>query len=387
MTDSVDREKYGVFHAIAFMVLLGVVGGIALVKVHAVPVDNLSAVIRGKVTKHFETHYNKAVPVHDFGVSLWAAIDYGVFDEGRKGVIVGNDGWLYSDEEFAVGNDAHEIEARNLKLTRWIVDQYRQHGARVLIAVVPEKARVYPEHLGDNRQPDVQRQLHHTLIAALRQRGLDVVDLLPALRDGKAHAATFLRTDSHWTPYGAGLAANSIAAQVRSQSLVATGAQQFKTVREAQMTRRGDLFNFLPLRPYFGWMLPPPDHLYKLHTVALKSDSGSSGLFGDSPAPQVALVGTSYSAIRLWDFQGALEQALGTEVANYAKDGRGPFVPALNYLNSADIKNDPPKLVIWEFPERYLPVAFSLTHYHLPADVQPASGNRTVAEQARSGSG
>ena len=44
-------------------------------------------------------------------------------------------------------------------------------------------------------------------------------------------------------------------------------------------------------------------------------------------------------------------------MANYARDGKGPFVPMLDYLDSADFKNAPPQLVIWELPERYLPVA------------------------------
>ena len=39
-----------------------------------------------------------------------------------------------------------------------------------------------------------------------------------------------------------------------------------------------------------------------------------------------------------------------------AKAGHGPILPMLSYLKSDDFKNSPPQVLIWEFPERYLPV-------------------------------
>jgi len=53
---------------------------------------------------------------------------------------------------------------------------------------------------------------------------------------------------------------------------------------------------------------------------------------------------------------GALKQALHSDVVSYAEDGHGPILPMLSYLKSDDFKNNPPQLLIWEFPERYLPV-------------------------------
>ncbi|HJR32803.1 MAG TPA: alginate O-acetyltransferase, partial [Pseudomonas sp.] len=41
---------------------------------------------------------------------------------------------------------------------------------------------------------------------------------------------------------------------------------------------------------------------------------------------------------------------------NYAEDGHGPILPMLSYLKSDAFKNSPPQVLIWEFPERYLPV-------------------------------
>ena len=45
-----------------------------------------------------------------------------------------------------------------------------------------------------------------------------------------------------------------------------------------------------------------------------------------------------------------------SDVVNYAEDGHGPILPMLSYLKSDDFIHHPPQVLIWEFPERYLPV-------------------------------
>jgi alginate O-acetyltransferase complex protein AlgJ len=46
--------------------------------------------------------------------------------------------------------------------------------------------------------------------------------------------------------------------------------------------------------------------------------------------------------------------AVGADVVNFAEEGHGPFAPMADYLDSDLAKNTPPKVVIWEFPVRYL---------------------------------
>ncbi len=82
--------------------------------------------------------------------------------------------------------------------------------------------------------------------------------------------------------------------------------------------------------------------------------------------PQVALIGTSYSANPAWNFVGALQAALGEELASYATEGIGPFVPMVQFLLGADIERAPPRLVIWELPERALIVNQKLAAYGIP---------------------
>lgn len=350
-------------NALLFIALIAVLGGVGMVRVfgfRSTPGENIW---RGALAHAFEKHYDEVFPVKRFGVNLWAATEYVLFREGLPGVIVGHGGWLYTDEEFKLDNDSAAQVQRNLALITWVQRELEHQHVALMVALVPAKARVYPEHL-DGRQPPALRQAGYAnALAYLHAHGTTAVDLLPSLRDNKQRHATFLRTDTHWTPYGAYMAAQTIAGQATHLAL-ANGS--FETREGTPREHRGDLFNFLPLDPWFAGLLPAPDVITPAQTTG---GSQGGGLLGDAPHPQVALVGTSYSAESSWNFAGALEQAMGTDVLNYAKDGEGPFAPMLAYMRSTDFRAAPPALVIWEVPERYLTLpSTALAAYHLPPD-------------------
>ena len=182
-------------------------------------------------------------------------------------------------------------------------------------------------------------------------------DLLGPLQQAKqAGAQVFLRTDTHWTPDGAQVAAQQLASAIGAQFPLSGEPQHFVTEAEKTEQHNGDLERFLPLDPLFSNLLPPAEPLEKRSTrVANAAADSETALFADSEVP-VTLVGTSYSANPNWNFVGALKQALRSDVINDSKDGHGPILPMLAYLKSDAFKNTPPQVLIWEFPERYLPV-------------------------------
>jgi len=159
--------------------------------------------------------------------------------------------------------------------------------------------------------------------------------------------------------------------------------QSFVTEAGKSGAHKGDLLTFLPLDPLFTNLLPEEDQLQQRQThpaeeAAASDDSAGGGdLFGDSAQPQVALVGTSYSANPRWNFAGALKQALSADVINYAKEGKGPLEPMLELLQDEGFKKAPAKLLVWEFPERYLPMHSDLSQFNQDWVAQlRADGNR-----------
>ena len=242
-------------------------------------------------------------------------------------------------------------------------DTLRNQGVELVLAIIPAKARVYPEYIGVRAPASVHHDLYNSFHAQARQANIFAPDLFGPLEAAKARGQVFLRTDSHWTPLGAEVAAQQLAEAVARQTLLNGEPQTFITENQQQAPYKGDLTNFLPLDPLFSNLLPKPDQLQKRSPRAVAADNGGGdALFADKQIP-VALVGTSYSANPNWNFLGALQQALHSDVANYAEDGHGPILPMLKYLQSDEFKNSPPQLVVWEFPERYLPIKNDLSGF------------------------
>lgn len=320
-------------------------------------------VLNGKWAKAVETHYDDEFPIKRLGTNLWAALDYKLFNEGRPGVVLGRDQWLYSDEEFNPIANSEQFESENLALLQGVRDTLKQHGVQLVLAIVPAKARLYPEHIGKEAPASLHKDLYQQFHAHAQQAGIIAPDLLAPLQQAKAQGQVFLRTDTHWTPMGAEVVAQHIGATIAKQTPLSGEPQQYVTEAKPVEAYKGDLTSFLPLDPLFSDLLPKPDQLAQRSTkVAEGTSEGGDSLFGDSQIP-VALIGTSYSANPHWNFLGALQQALHSDVVNYAENGHGPILPMLKYLQTDAFKNSPPQVLVWEFPERYLPMKNDLSEF------------------------
>ncbi|MGE7991188.1 alginate O-acetyltransferase [Pseudomonas sp. NPDC089554] len=319
--------------------------------------------LNGKLAKAAETHYDEQFPIKRLSTNLWAALDFKLFNEGRPGVVLGREQWLFTDEEFKPTAGADHLMQENLALVRGIRDTLQRQGTQLVLAIVPAKTRLYPEYLGEEQPASLHSELFNQFHAQVRQANVFAPDLLAPLEQAKARGQVFLRTDTHWTPMGAEVVAQALAEAVKRQSLLSGEPQAYITEAGASAPYKGDLTNFLPLDPLFSNLLPKPDTLQQRSTRPVSPEGeGGDALFADAQIP-VALVGTSYSANPHWNFLGALQQALHSDVASYAEDGHGPLLPMLKYLQSDAFKQHPPQVVVWEFPERYLPMKNDLSAF------------------------
>src|SRR5690606_10196477 len=115
--------------------------------------------LNGKLAQAFEKHYDATFPIKQFGTNIWAALDYSLFGECRPGVIIGENDWLYSDEEFKPIADHQQHTQDNWALIRGVRDDLARRNIQLVLAILPAKIRLYPEHLGD-QQPS---PMHHRL--------------------------------------------------------------------------------------------------------------------------------------------------------------------------------------------------------------------------------
>jgi len=357
---------------LVFGLVILVLGAGALIRVELPsPPVKAREWLQGAAARDFERHYDEAFPTRDFGTNLWAAIEYRLFNEGRHDVVVGHEGWLFTAEEFDTYPDAAATVERHLALIGWVHEQLARRGVALLVAPVPAKVRLYGEQLDPvGRQPAAMRAaLYENLLDRLDRQGIPAPNLLGVLARCRDQAPVFLRTDTHWTPQGADCAARALAMVARARGLARADAQgRYRTVIDNPAKAiDGDLFRFLPLAPHFESWLPAGETYEQRHTEQIGNDAATGGLLDEAPAPEIALVGTSYSANPRWNFIGALQEAFGEDVLSYAVDGRGPFLPMLDYLADAKFRQRPPRLLIWEIPERYLPRPVDLQLQALPA--------------------
>lgn len=317
--------------------------------------------VNGEWALALEKHYNRRLPIRDLGIHFWTAVQYGLLNEGRQGLVVGRDGWLFTDEEFRAYADADVRLSRRFQEIESVNAYLRAHNVTLVLVLVPAKARLYPQQLGVRKPDAFYESLYDNALKYIAARGVLAPDLYRSMLGAMAgHTAMplFLRTDTHWTPEGAAVAAAAVAAAIaRHGALPPQGAVRFRTEVVSTQQYRGDLLNYLPLGPFSGWLGPAADELKVYVTRRAQESLTPEALFDDGGA-DIVLVGSSYSANSLWNFAGALQEALSREVVNYATEGKGPVLPMLEYLVSDYFARKPPRVLIWEFPERYLPVVY-----------------------------
>lgn len=287
----------------------------------------MSAAYMPPLKNFSEKAYNEALPLEQPSRNLWGRAEHALFTEGRKGVVVGADGVLYSAEEFTCPRGWQTNLERNFIYISSIRQQMQVQGIELRILLVPSKLRVYPQFT----PPSCRQGLYE----AGRIVTGDQVDLLKLSM--ASHAPAFMLTDTHWSPYGVTLAAEALAK-------LAPGLpkQTYELRLMGRGQHKGDLLRYLPGVTIIA------EPILKREALATNAS------LLDDTVPSVVLVGTSYSANRIWTFEDMLRFKLQADVLNMADEGLGPFAVMEKYLNSDSWRETPPKLIIWEIPERYL---------------------------------
>ncbi|WP_103259085.1 alginate O-acetyltransferase AlgX-related protein [Tabrizicola aquatica] len=300
--------------------------------------------LRGSATAKLDEVYRQSLPHRDTAIGVLGALRYMALGEGRKGVLAGSDGWLFTTEEVRPLTD--DLDRSLARIDR-VRDRLAAAGAQLVIVPVPGKLDVHVAH-GDPRAAEGIATLYDAFLSGLRAREVTVLDARDALRMDAEWDAAFFPTDTHWTPRGAEGVARALAAS----GLVAQGEADFNIRTAPEIRFTGDLVSYVTtddLAPMLGLM---PEHAVP-YTAEPTAD-GSLDIFGGTAEGATLLIGTSYSANPTWSFAEALKLALGRDVLNLAVEGQGPVRPMLDYLASPDFRAAPPQVVIWEFPVRYL---------------------------------
>lgn len=147
---------------------------------------------RGERTARFERDLDAALPFREAAITTWGVLEYTLLGEGRPGVLIGEDDWLFTDEEFAVYPEEAARLAATLEEVVRVQGALAEHGAELALALVPAKARVYDDKLGRYRLPAEVSARYDAFRSALVARGVLAPDLLTPLLEARAEAPVFL---------------------------------------------------------------------------------------------------------------------------------------------------------------------------------------------------
>ena len=115
--------------------------------------------------------------------------------------------------------------------------QLADRGIQLLVVPVPGKASIYPDRVSSRADPGKIADSSHTLafISRLNDAGIPTIDLFGAFHQERRRdrltngEPLYLRQDTHWTPEGAELAAQTVAQRVLREGWVTAGSRGIRT--------------------------------------------------------------------------------------------------------------------------------------------------------------
>ena len=272
--------------------------------------------------------------------------------------------WLFLVDELTPHADGARDAAARAQEVIWLNQRLARQGIALLVAVIPDKSRVAAEHLGSLQRPAIFANRVKDWTARLAQAGVEVIDLNDTLAGLQARRQSpFLRTDSHWSEAGAEAAAARISGKIPRLNSAEQSSPGWQMTGRERLPRPGDLVKLAGIEWLPPALQPRPESVQQSRFEPVASvtpplrrinaaNADTDDLFGDTELPAIAVIGSSFS--RNSNFVPFLAQHLQAKVANFAVDG-GDFAGAARaYLGSAAFKQTPPRLLLWEIPERVL---------------------------------
>jgi alginate O-acetyltransferase complex protein AlgJ len=323
------------------------------------PKLSIDDALHGEVTHKVAKQLSKAA-VPEQAADLERGASWLLLHDTGPRVRSGCPGWLFLTDELRINRHAQANAQTKAGVVRKVQQRLAKRGITLLVAVVPDKSRIASAQLCDLRRPLQLQQRAVDWVDGLNKAGVAAIDLAPTLQPLGADA--YLRTDTHWSETGSAAAAKAVAKHVQAMGISATPHKDFDVKVQDPARRPGDLVRLAGLEWLPVTWQPQPETVATTQVSEKVAQAQSGGdnlddLFGDDNLPNVALIGTSFS--RNSNFAGFLQLALGAPIGNFGKDG-GEFSRGANgYFDNPAFKQTPPKLVIWEIPERDLQTPYS----------------------------
>ena len=350
----IKRKHLILVPVLAFILLLLAGLAVSVMSLRAVPAEDwknladVKKILSGESSKQLTDLLNKNFILGSTFNQIERGISWTLTGDLGPNVRAGCADWLFLSDELEVYANRDASAQLRADIAAQLSGRLQARGIRLVVAVVPDKTRIERDRLcGLHRPPGFAPRISDWQ-EKLKPNGVEVLDMTAALAASTGNR--YYQTDTHWNETGANAAAFALAARLAELKLAATPDNTAVQLSVRQVTRAGDLVHLAGLDGLPGFLRPQTERasITEVQPVAVESDD----LFGDAGLPTIALIGTSYS--RNSNFVPFLEHYLNQPVANLAKDGGDFAGSAMSFFSSAGFQDSPPRVVIWEVPERML---------------------------------
>lgn len=271
--------------------------------------------------------------------------------------ITGKNEWLFYRYEVSETKDSAASQAA-IDLIARLNQVLARNGVTLVVAMVPIKMRVYAEHLPPElKLTDYLAGNYERMSKALRAAQVPAIDLNTPFMNSPLRTGEnplFIRLDTHWSPTGALLAAETIRAGIEAdpvlkKAFAASSEEKFTLVWNSKkiVGKARDLVEQLP-KGHGATFAPEQIRTFSVN----RASPAKEGLLGEDAAPGVVLMGSSYSD-NWTGFAEALRSTLQRDLLDISVGAeRGTWYGIETYLRDAAFQTQKPKLLIWEMPER-----------------------------------
>lgn len=225
------------------------------------------------------------------------------------------------------------------------------YGTELMVVYLPARGLTYPDELAANAiNYDVKSARTHYLDAleSIRQQSI-VVPQLGQLFNSDPDSPLFYEKDIHWSIEGAKATAQIIAGEIDK-----LGLADLDSERKYETTYNGMMRDVANVEQAIAQICdssyaPTYSPTYVTTEIASEDEGDAFTLF-DEVSDDIVLLGTSFSALSKFNFNGYIQEYANVPVANYALSGGGLIGSWINYLKSGDFQASPPQLIVWEVP-------------------------------------
>ena len=294
-----------------------------------------------------------------------------------KKTVLGREGWVFVKGELEylatgsfVGDSAPAANPtarpEHADPIPAILDFHRQlaeRGIDLFVVPVPVRPAIYPEGVLGSEAfadraaiPNLDSPLEE-LVSRLREQGVQIIDLAPRflkLRRDPKRGPLYLRSETHWTPFGVSLAARAVAAEIKDKPWYEGVVKLEFRQRWVEKTWAGGTYRALERATGIAHDLNP----VQARRITVKTAAGLKRLEMRHPDSPVVVVGDSNT---IWwrKFQSSLPHQLAFElgfpVDVLSTKGGGANETRLNLVRHA--RSEPAyleskRVVIWCFSAR-----------------------------------